>query len=200
MTRQAKELPRKRDEGPGRAKPPEAQAGKARAVVPGKPAQTVAARAMAAAPPDLRRVDQIVARHKNREGALLPILREVQDAVGYLPKPALERVALGLGLSLSRVYGVATFYSLFSTKPKGEYVVRVCESAPCHVQGARAVIDALIRELGVAFGQTTPDGRFTLETVSCLGVCGVAPAIMVGNRVYGNLTPDTVVSVIQEYR
>ncbi len=151
-------------------------------------------------PIDIARVDKIVARHAGQEGALLPTLREVQDLVGYLPQEALERVALGLGLSLSRVYGVATFYSLFYTKPKGQYVVRVCESAPCHVQGAREVIDALVRELGISFGETTPDGRFTLETVSCLGVCGVAPAVMIGDRVYGNLTPETVVAVLQEYR
>ncbi|HCJ10264.1 MAG TPA: NADH-quinone oxidoreductase subunit NuoE [Clostridiales bacterium] len=149
---------------------------------------------------DLGRVDEIVARHKGREGALLPVLREVQDAVGYLPQEALERVALGLGLSLSQVYGVATFYSLLYTKPKGKYTVRVCESAPCHVQGAQEVIDTLVRELGISFGETTPDGLFTLEKVSCLGVCGVAPAVMIGDRVYGNLTPETVVAVLQEYR
>lgn len=149
---------------------------------------------------DIARVDKIVAKHAGREGALLPTLREVQGFLGYLPQEALERVALGLGLSLSRVYGVATFYSLFYTKPKGQYVIRVCESAPCHVKGAQEVIDALVRELGISFGETTPDGRFTLETVSCLGVCGVAPAVMVNDRVYGNLTPETVVAVLQEYR
>ncbi len=145
-------------------------------------------------------VDRIVAKHAGREGALLPVLREVQDLVGYLPEAVMKRVALGLGLSLSRVYGVATFYSLFYTKPKGLYVVRVCESAPCHVQGAQAVVEAIVEELGVSFGETTPDGRFTLEMVSCLGVCGVAPAVMVGDRVYGNLTPDTAVAVIREYK
>jgi NADH-quinone oxidoreductase E subunit len=149
---------------------------------------------------DLTQVDRVVAKHKDREGALLPVLREVQDLVGYLPQEALERVALGLGLSLSRVYGVATFYSLFYTKPKGEYVVRVCESAPCHIQGAQDVIDALAAALGIDFGETTPDGRFTLEKVSCLGVCGVAPAVMIGERVYGNLTPESVIAVIQEYQ
>jgi len=149
---------------------------------------------------DVDRVDKIVARHASREGALLPVLKEVQDLVGYLPEEALKRVALGLGLSLSRVYGVATFYSLFYTTPKGKYVVRVCESAPCHVQGAPEVIAAIERELGVPFGETTPDGRFTLEMVSCLGVCGVAPAVMVEDRVYGNLTPETVIAVLQEYR
>jgi NADH-quinone oxidoreductase subunit E len=149
---------------------------------------------------DLAAVDRIVGKHAGREGALLPVLRETQDLVGYLPEAVLKRVALGLGLSLSRVYGVATFYSLFYTKPKGLYVVRVCESAPCHVQGAQAVIGAIAEELGIGFGETTPDGRFTLEMVSCLGVCGVAPAVMVGDRVYGNLTPDTAVAVIREYK
>jgi NADH:ubiquinone oxidoreductase subunit E len=95
---------------------------------------------------------------------------------------------------------VATFYSLLYTKPKGKYTVRVCESAPCHVQGAQEVVDTLVRELGVSFGETTPDGLFTLEKVSCLGVCGVAPAVMIDDRVYGNLTPETVAAVLQEYR
>lgn len=149
---------------------------------------------------DLAAVDRIVARHAGREGSLLPVLREVQDLVGYLPEQVLKRVALGLGLSLSRVYGVATFYSLFYTKPRGQYIIRVCESAPCHVQGAQAVVDAIVKELGVGFGETTPDGRFTLELVSCLGVCGVAPAVMVGDRVYGNLTPETALAVIREYQ
>jgi len=144
-------------------------------------------------------IDTIVTAHAGQEGALLPVLRAVQEAVGYLPEWALKRVALGLGVSLSRVYGVATFYSLFATKPKGQYVIRVCESAPCHVQGAQEVINALMRELGVGFGETTPDGRFTLEAVSCLGTCGVAPAIMIGDRVYGNLTPETVSTVLEEY-
>jgi len=149
---------------------------------------------------DLSQVDKIVKKHAKREGALLPVLREVQDAIGYLPEEAVKRIALGLGLSPGRVYGVATFYTLFYTKPKGQYVIRVCESAPCHVQGAREVIEALERELGVSVGETTPDGRFTLEAVSCLGVCGVAPAVMIENRVYGNLTPETVVAVLDEYR
>jgi NADH-quinone oxidoreductase E subunit len=148
---------------------------------------------------DPEAIDTIVAAHAGHEGALLPVLREVQEVVGYLPEWALKRVALGLGLSLSRVYGVATFYSLFTTKPKGQYVIRVCESAPCHVQGAQEVINALMRELGVGFGETTPDGRFTLEAVSCLGTCGVAPAVMIGDRVYGNLTPETVLTVLEEY-
>ncbi len=149
---------------------------------------------------DTAAIDRIVSRHASREGALLPVLREVQDLVGYLPEEAMKRIALGLGLSLSRVYGVATFYSLFYTKPKGQYVVRVCESAPCHVQGAQAVVDAIVEELGISFGETTPDGRFTLELVSCLGVCGVAPAVMIGDRVYGNLTPESVLAVLQEYK
>ncbi len=149
---------------------------------------------------DLAAIDRIVARHAGREGALLPALRDVQDLVGYLPEEVMKRIALGLGLPLSRVYGVATFYSLFYTRPKGQFVIRVCESAPCHVQGAQAVVDAIVDELGVSFGETTPDGRFTLELVSCLGVCGVAPAVMVGDRVYGNLTPETALAVLQEYR
>ena len=103
-------------------------------------------------------------------------------------------------MPLSKVYGVATFYTLFSTKPKGKHIIRICENAPCHVLGATAVIEAFEEELGISMGGTTHDGEFTLEHTSCLGVCGVAPTVMIDDTVYGNLTPERVPLILREYR
>ncbi len=142
----------------------------------------------------------IIDRHGRDPGKLLPILQETQRAYGYLSEQAMQQVAEALGIPLSKVFGVATFYSLFATAPKGRHVVRLCESAPCHLRGAEEICAALEEELGVAPGQTTADGLFTLEYTSCLGVCGVAPAIMIDDVVYGNLTAAKAREIIADYR
>jgi NADH:ubiquinone oxidoreductase subunit E len=147
-----------------------------------------------------RAVQEIIDRHLGLEGNLLPILHAIQSELGHLPELAMVRVARSLGIPLSKVYGTATFYSLFTTHPKGEYVIRICESAPCHIQGAQEVIKALEKELGVKVGETTPDQKFTLELASCIGVCGVAPAIMINEHVHGNLTPSMIPGIIARYR
>ncbi len=148
----------------------------------------------------LREVEAAVARHRDKPGALLAVLKEVQGILGYLPEEALKKVSQGLELPLSQVYGVATFYTLFNTRPRGQHIIRLCESAPCHVQGAREVLEALKRELGIGPGEDTPDGKWSLELVSCIGVCGVAPAIMIDDQVYGNLTPDCIPGILASYR
>ena len=147
----------------------------------------------------LAKVDQIIARHKDQPGALLPVLQAVQAELKYLPEEALVRVAIGLGIPLSKIYGVASFYTLFNLRPKAEHIIRVCESAPCHVRGAEEVIEALERALGIKVGEDTPDGRFTLELSSCIGVCGVAPAIMIDDEVFGNLTPDMIPGILARF-
>lgn len=144
-------------------------------------------------------VNEILCKHKNREGALIDVLHEIQELFGYLPEQAMKQVAEGLSLPLSKVYGVATFYSLFTLEPKGKYVIRLCESAPCHIRGAGEVLSAIEEELNIKPGETTQDGKFTLEFTSCLGVCGVAPAIMIGDQVYGNLTPEKVKEVLRSF-
>lgn len=156
-------------------------------------------------PPELREqrlkeVEAVVLRHREKPGALLGILKEVQDILGYLPEAALQKVAHGLDLPLSQVYGTSTFYTLFHTRPRGKHIIRFCESAPCHVQGAREVLEAIERELGIAAGEDTPDGNWSVELVSCIGVCGVAPAIMIDDRVYGNLTPAAIPAILASYR
>lgn len=132
-------------------------------------------------------------------GNLIPMLHVVQDCVGYLPTEAMEEIALLLSIPVSEVYGTATFYTLFATEPKGEHIVRLCESTPCHIEGAQSIKAAIEQHLGIKAGETTGDNRFTLETVSCLGLCGVAPAIMVDQDVYGSLTPDMIPGILAKY-
>jgi NADH:ubiquinone oxidoreductase subunit E len=145
-------------------------------------------------------VAEILERHHGEAKALLPVLREAQAKLHHLSEDVLKQVALGLNLPLSQVFGTATFYTMFNVRKKGQHIIRVCESAPCHVEGAQEVIEALEKELGVGCGNNTSDGVFTLETASCIGVCGVAPAIMIDDVVYGNLTPGMIPSIIARYR
>jgi len=147
-----------------------------------------------------KRIGKIIADWREKPGPLLPVLQAVQNEVGYLSEEVLITIASGLDLPLSKVYGVATFYTLFNTKPKARHIIRLCESAPCHVEGAGEILAALERALGVKVGESTPDGLFTLETASCLGVCGVAPAIMIDDEVYGNLTPRDIDWILARYR
>ena len=151
-------------------------------------------------PETLTKVDAIIARHKDQPGALMPVLQEVQEAVGYLPPQVQERIALGLNIQGSEVFGVMSFYSMYTWKPKGKYVVRMCESPPCHVNGAENMFHALQQELGIGVGETTADGLFTLELTACLGVCEVAPAMQINEVVVGHLTPAKIKQVLNDYR
>ncbi|MCX5891533.1 MAG: NADH-quinone oxidoreductase subunit NuoF [Deltaproteobacteria bacterium] len=151
-------------------------------------------------PETLTKVDAIIARHKDQPGALMPVLQEVQDAVGYLPPQVQERIAAALNIQGSEVFGVMSFYSMYTWKPKGKYVVRMCESPPCHVNNAENMLHALQKELGIGIGETTADGLFTLELTACLGVCEVAPAMQINEVVVGNLTPAKIKQVIGDYR
>lgn len=130
---------------------------------------------------------------------LIPILHDVQKAVGYVSPEMMEDIADALGINVAQVHGVATFYTLFYTRPQGTHIVRLCDSPPCHIEGSRAIREAVSRELGVAEGETTGDGRFTFEVVSCMGLCGVAPAMMIDDDVYGNLKPEMIPGIIGKY-
>lgn len=142
----------------------------------------------------------IIREFESKPGNLIPVLHELQDRMGYLSAEAMEEVSRWLSIPLSEVYGTATFYTLFSTEPKGEHMVLLCDSPPCHLEGSVSVRKAIEKELGIKPGETTEDGMFTLEVVSCFGLCGVAPAIMVGKDAYGNLTPDMIPSILAKYR
>lgn len=146
-------------------------------------------------------VDQVIDRHHADPEALVEILREINVASDqHLTRVQLERVARRLKLPLSKVYSVASFYSLISLEPLGRHVIRFCQDAPCHVIGGKEVWDALERELGIPFGETTPDGQWSLLTTSCIGACAVGPVMMVDDDIYGNLTPEKVHEIIERYR
>ena len=135
---------------------------------------------------------EFIAEYKDVPGALLPVLEKAQEACGYLPMEALEIIADGLDIPLSKVAGTAGFYSFLSSEKCGRYVIRMCKSAPCQVNGTAATLKALEDALGIKAGETTPDGKFTLQTYDCLGLCDRAPAVMVNDEVFGPVFSEDV--------
>ena len=156
------------------------------------------------APPAERRFGktlEILDRFDYDPARLVPILQAVQEEYRYLPGEVMTLVATSLRLPPARVYGVATFYSHFALEPKGKYVVRVCDGTACHVKGSQALVDALKDKLGLAGSRkTTPDLLFTLETVSCLGACGLAPALVINEDVHGQVSPGDALALIDGIR
>jgi NADH-quinone oxidoreductase F subunit len=146
------------------------------------------------------RLDTIIASHQNTPGALLPVLQEAQNLQGFLPVPVQDLIATRLKVPGSDIFGTMSFYSMFTWKPKGKYVIRMCQSPPCHINGSGNMLQALQEELGVPVGQTTTDGLFTLELSACLGVCEVAPAMQINEVVHGNLTRDKIKQILADYR
>jgi NADH-quinone oxidoreductase subunit E len=144
---------------------------------------------------------EILDRFHRDPARLVPILQAVQEEYRYLPEEVMTLVATSLGLPPARVYGVATFYSHFALEPKGKYVIRVCDGTACHVKGSQALVDALKARLGLdGSRKTTPDLLFTLETVSCLGACGLAPALVVNEDVHGQVTPEGALALVDGIR
>jgi NADH-quinone oxidoreductase subunit E len=132
--------------------------------------------------------------------SLIPLLQRTQERFGYLPRKVMEEIANYLGIPLSRVYGVATFYAQFRFEPLGKYVVKVCHGTACHVNGAVNIAQALKEVLGIEEGQTTEDSLVTLERVACLGCCSLAPVIMINEKVFGKLTPEKVRKLIKQLK
>ncbi|MBN1875066.1 MAG: NADH-quinone oxidoreductase subunit NuoE [Anaerolineae bacterium] len=147
-----------------------------------------------------QQIDEVIHRYGANQEALVEILRDLNQSAGHLTRDHLDSVALRLGLPHSQVYSVASFYSMISLKPLGKHVIRFCEDAPCHVAGGRQIWDTLERELGIPFGETTPDGEWSLLTTSCIGACAVGPVMMVDDEIYGNLTPEKVGEILARYR
>jgi NADH:ubiquinone oxidoreductase subunit E len=144
-------------------------------------------------------VRMAIARHGASREALIPILAEVNQALGYLPTAALTEIHRLLKVPGSQVLSVASFYRMLSTEPRGEHVIQFCESAPCHVMGGREVWQALQDALHLSPGETSADGKWTLLTTSCLGICGVGPVLVIDNDVYGNVTPEQVPELLARY-
>jgi NADH:ubiquinone oxidoreductase subunit E len=138
------------------------------------------------------RIDEIIARWSGRPGALIPVLEGIQSVTGYLPDTVQRRVSTGLGLPLAQVYGVVTFYSFFTMKPRGRHQVRVCLGTACHVAGAPLVLATLEEQLGCEPGEVSADGEFGLEIVRCLGACGLAPVVEIGGRTHSGVRPGQV--------
>jgi NADH:ubiquinone oxidoreductase subunit E len=144
-------------------------------------------------------VQKAVAQHGSNSDALIPILSDVNHELGYLPSDAMTEISRLLHLPDSKAHSVATFYSMLSTKQRGTHVIQFCENAPCHVVGGREVWNALRDELKLAEGQTTSDGKWTLITTSCIGICAVGPVMVVDDDVYGNVDAKQVKEILAKY-
>lgn len=150
-------------------------------------------------PFDYEPVNQVLDKYRGQKGAIIPILQAVQEAYGYLPHQALEHVAKELRVPFSRIFGVATFYAQFHLSPRGKNIIRVCQGTACHVRGGAKIMDKLREVLKLEVGGTTEDLNFTLESVACIGACGLAPVMMINNDTFGRLTADKIAGIIENY-
>ncbi len=148
---------------------------------------------------DLTLIEPIFFEYEKKPGSLIPILQKTQEIYGYLPKQALKAISSRLKISDGDVFSVVTFYSQFHMTPRGKNVIRVCQGTACHVRGAASVLQRLSDTLGIEPGQTTDELDFTLETVACLGACGLAPVMMVNETTHGRLTPQDVSTALESY-
>lgn len=147
----------------------------------------------------VKKLNSIIEKFKGKPGGLIPVLEEAQVALEYLPISVQKKIASGLNLPLSRVYGVVTFYSFFTMTPRGKHTVRVCLGTACYVRGGKAIYEKLEKEFGITEGETTPDRMFTLETVRCLGACGLGPVVVVDEDVHGRVKPGKVKEILNQY-
>lgn len=147
----------------------------------------------------MEKLETIIDHHKKQQGGLMPVLHETQELFGYLPVEAQKKISEELHVPLAEIYGVATFYSRFTLKPRGEHTISVCLGTACYVQGAKAIHDRLQKELGIEPGNTTDDMKFTLVDTRCLGCCGLAPVITIGEDVYGKVKPDDIPDILSKY-
>lgn len=147
----------------------------------------------------LARLETVLQEYRDKPGALIPVLQIAQGIFGYLPEVALKRIARGLNKSYSEVAGVVSFYSYFSTTPRGRNLIRVCLGTACYVRGGKRVLDTLKQKLGVDVGETTPDRQFTLEVARCFGACGLAPAIMINEDVHHRVKVTRLEAVLNQY-
>lgn len=144
------------------------------------------------------RLDGVIADYREKPGGLIPALQIAQSIFGYLPEPAIRRIADGFGKSVSEVTGVVSFYSFFTTHPRGRFLVRVCLGTACYVRGGKDVLEAFKKKLGIEVGETTPDRLFSLEVGRCFGACGMAPVVMVNDTVYQRVKPARVGEMVSQ--
>lgn len=146
-----------------------------------------------------QKVDAVIAAHKSVPGSIITVLRECQDVVGFLPKELLDYISQGLNLPSSEVFGVASFYSLFSMEPKGRHTIKMCMGTACYVKGIKEAIGRIEQTFQVEEGGTSPDRRFSLEAVRCLGACGLAPVMVIGQDTHGDVSSDKVLDILEKY-
>ncbi|MCX6143898.1 MAG: NAD(P)H-dependent oxidoreductase subunit E [Ignavibacteriales bacterium] len=144
-------------------------------------------------------VENILQRHPKDQSSIIQVLLDIQNELYYIPRDVLEYVSDYLNVPLSRTYGLATFYKAFSLKPKGKYPIAVCTGTACHVQGAVKILEQIERELKVKEGETTPDKKFSVETVRCLGCCGLAPVVTVGKNLHGKVPMSKISKILKQY-
>jgi len=144
-------------------------------------------------------LEKIIAKYKDTQGALIPVLHEAQEVFGYLPLEVQEKISEGLNVSMAEVYGVVTFYTQFSINPKGKYKIGVCLGTACYVKGSGDILEKIKEKLGIEVGECTADGKFSLDATRCIGACGLAPVLTVNDDVYGRLVVDDVDSILEKY-
>jgi NADH-quinone oxidoreductase subunit E/NADP-reducing hydrogenase subunit HndA len=147
----------------------------------------------------IEKIKAICKSFNNERGEVINVLHKVQGTFGYLPAEVQEVIAQELNVSLAHVYGIVTFYSFFTMKPKGEFPISICTGTACYVRGAEKVLDEFKRQLNIKVGETTPDGKFSIDCLRCVGVCGLAPIAYIGSKAYGKLAPDNVKNILAEY-
>ena len=147
----------------------------------------------------IEQVEAICDKHGNKPGELINILHEAQSLHGYLPEEMQRIIARKLNIPASKVYGVVTFYSFFTMTPKGKHPISVCLGTACYVRGSEKLLEEIKRILGIEVGETTPDGKFSLDCLRCVGACGLAPVVTIGEKVYGRLQPKDVQKMIEEF-
>jgi NADH-quinone oxidoreductase subunit E/NADP-reducing hydrogenase subunit HndA len=148
---------------------------------------------------DVAKINEICASFNNDPQELINVLHKCQEHFGYLPAEIQEVVSVELGVPVAKIYGVVTFYSFFTMTPKGRHPISICMGTACYVRGAEKVLDEFRKELGLQVGQTTNDGKFSLSSLRCVGACGLAPVVLVGDKTYGRVAPDDVKNIIKEY-
>lgn len=149
---------------------------------------------------DFERLDNIISNFQGQRWTLIPLLEEVQKAFGYIPPQTVPRIAGALGLFPSQVQGVISFYALFYTEPRGKNIVRVCRGTACHVRGGKTILKLVKQRLGIDDGETTTDYEYSLETVACIGCCALAPNLVLNGKIYGNMNPKKIASILGNYR
>jgi NADH-quinone oxidoreductase subunit E/NADP-reducing hydrogenase subunit HndA len=148
---------------------------------------------------DIDKLAEVCKSFNNEPGELINVLHKAQEIFGYLPSEVQEVIAHELKVPVAKVYGVVTFYSFFTMTPKGKFPISICTGTACYVRGAEKVLDEFKKELNIQVGETTADGKFSLSCLRCVGACGLAPVVLIGEKTYGRVAPDDVKQIIKEY-